>query len=81
MLVEVTAQHIGGILHESGVWDEIVDVYPAFASKVLKELVPKPQPTHGYNLRRRTSMAYDDLHKLAQVEGESEPGSSRDGPY
>lgn len=44
-LVQVTARNAQNVIHESGVWEDIVEAHPTFANVVLETVVPKPPET------------------------------------
>lgn len=69
VLVEVTARNCRAILHDSGTWDEIVQMHAGFADKVLRACFPKPQPQRAYSLKRSASGAFDDAHRRSQGVG------------
>lgn len=45
ILVQVTARNAQTVIHESGVWEDVIKAHPTFANAVLKTVVPKPPET------------------------------------
>lgn len=62
-LVQVTAYHARTIIHQPLVmWDELVEMYPSFANKVLKQVFPKPPEPQSKTALVKSS-AFDDVRR------------------
>lgn len=63
ILVEVTAFHARTVIYQPLVmWDELVEMYPSFANKVLKQVFPKPPEPHTQTSLVKSS-AFDDVRR------------------
>lgn len=69
VLVRVTARNCQAVLNDSGIWDDIVQVSPGFADKVLRACFPKPQRACSMPLKRSASNAFNDAHRRSQGGG------------
>ncbi|KAI7777053.1 hypothetical protein LA080_004213 [Diaporthe eres] len=57
-VIKVIADNLSMVMHESGAWGELTDVYPKLAKKVLAVICPKPAALTV--IKRPAGVAFDD---------------------